>query len=98
MHIKAVVFHLENTLVRPAGLDIDKIKTSIGCPADKTILDFLQSLADAEGYSRILSSLDRLELEAAADMSPPTGTAELLQYLAIASESKGNLRLHLNTS
>ena len=30
MHIKAVVFHLENTLVQPNGLDIDGTKISNG--------------------------------------------------------------------
>jgi len=88
MHIKAVIFHLENTLVRPTGPDIDKIKISIGCPADKTIPDFLQSLASAEDRSRILSDLDRLEFEATADLRSPAGAVELLRYLELK-----NLRL-----
>ena len=72
MPIKAVIFHLENTLVRPIGLDIDRIKTSIGCPVDETILGFLQSLTHSEDRSRILSSLDRIESEAAADSTAET--------------------------
>jgi hydrogenase maturation factor/beta-phosphoglucomutase-like phosphatase (HAD superfamily) len=83
MHIKAVLFHLENTLIQSTRLDTDRIKTSIGCPADKTILDFLQGLAKAEDRSRILSSLDRLELEAAADLRLAAGAEELLRYLEL---------------
>jgi hydrogenase maturation factor/phosphoglycolate phosphatase-like HAD superfamily hydrolase len=88
MHIKAVLFHLENTLIQSTRLDIDKIKVSIGCPADKTILDFLQGLANAEDRNRLLSSLDLLELEAAADLHSPSGAGELLRYLELK-----NLRL-----
>ncbi len=83
MHIKAVFFHLESTLVRPTKLDIDRIKASIGCPAETTTLDFLQSLSKAEDRSRAQSSLDCLELEAAADSKSPPGAAEMLRYLEL---------------
>ena len=83
MHIKAVFFHLESTLVRPIKLDIDRIKASIGCPAETTTLDFLKSLSKAEDRSRAKSSLDRLELEAAADSKSPPGAAEMLRYLEL---------------
>jgi len=88
MHIKAVLFHLENTLIQSTRLDTDRIKSSIGCPADKTILGFLQSLKNSEDRSRAMSTLDRLELEAAADLPAPEGAAELLRYLELK-----NLRL-----
>jgi hydrogenase maturation factor/beta-phosphoglucomutase-like phosphatase (HAD superfamily) len=88
MHIKAVFFHLESTLVRPTKLDMARIKVSIGCPAEITTLDFLQSLSKAEDRSRAQSSLDRLELEAAADSKSAPGAAEMLRYLELK-----NLRL-----
>ena len=88
MHIKAILFHLENTLVQTTGLVTDKIKTSIGCPENKTILDFLQGLTNSEDRSRILSSLDHLELEAAVDLPAADGAMELLRYLELK-----NLRL-----
>jgi hydrogenase maturation factor/beta-phosphoglucomutase-like phosphatase (HAD superfamily) len=83
MHIKAVFFHLESTLVRPTKLDINRCKTSIGCPAETTTLDYLQSLSKAEDQSHAQSSLDLLELEAAADSKSPPGTVEMLQYLEL---------------
>ena len=83
MHIKAVVFHLENTLVQLPGLNFNDIKASIGCPADKTLPAFLQSLAGDEDYSRTLSRLDHLELKAAANVHLAAGIVELLQYLEL---------------
>lgn len=81
MHIKAVFFHLESTLVRSAKLDIHRIKASIGCPAESTILDFLQNLSKAEERSQVDSRLERLELEAAADSKSAPGAMDLLRYL-----------------
>ena len=83
MHIKAVFFHLESTLVRSAKLDIHRIKSTIGCPAESTILDFLHSLSKADERSQVQSSLERLELEAAADSKSAPGTMELLRYLEL---------------
>jgi hydrogenase maturation factor/beta-phosphoglucomutase-like phosphatase (HAD superfamily) len=88
MHIKAVFFHLESTLVRPAKLDIQRMKASIGCPAESTVLDFLHGLSNADDRRRTLSRLDSLELEAAANLKSAPGAGQLMGYL----ESKG---LHL---
>jgi len=88
MHIKAVFFHLESTLVGSTKLDIHRIKASIGCPAETTTLEFLQSLTKAKERSHIQANLERLELEAAVDSKSLPGTMELIRYL----ESKG---LHL---
>jgi len=81
LHIKAVLFHLESTLVRPPQQNMDRIKALIGCPAETTTIEFLQSLASAEDRSLAQSRLDRLELESAADSKSPPGTGELLRYL-----------------
>jgi len=83
MHTKAVLFHLESTLVRPTRLDINRINASIGCPAETTTIDFLDSLSKAADRSQAQSSLDRLELDAALDSKSPPGTLELLRYLEL---------------
>jgi hydrogenase expression/formation protein HypE len=83
MHIKAVFFHLESTLVRPTKLDNDRIKTLVGCPAETSILDFLLSLSKAEDRSQAQSGLDRLELEAALNSKSTPGAMELLRYLEL---------------
>jgi hydrogenase maturation factor/beta-phosphoglucomutase-like phosphatase (HAD superfamily) len=81
MHIKAVFFHLESTLVRSAELDNHRIKATMGCPAESTILDFLHSLSKADEQSRARSRLEHLELEAAAESTTAPGAMELLRYL-----------------
>ena len=83
IHTKAVLFHLESTLVRPTRLDINRINASIGCPAETTTIDFLDSLSKAADRSQAHSSLDRLELDAALDSKSPPGTLELLRYLEL---------------
>lgn len=83
MHIKAVFFHLESTLVRPIKLDIHRFKASIGCPAKTTTPEYLQSLSKAQDQIQAQTSLDRLELEAAADSKSPPGTVEMLRYLEL---------------
>jgi len=83
MHIKAVYFHLESTLVRSAKLDIHRIKAKIGCPAESTILDYLRSLSKADERSRVESRLEHLEFEAAAESTTAPGAMELLRYLDV---------------
>jgi len=83
MHIKAVFFHLESTLVRSAKLDIHRIKASIGCPAESTVPDFLRRLSKADEPGRIEPDLIGLELAAAADSASAPGAIELLHYLEL---------------
>ena len=85
MNIKAVLFHLESTLVRPTQIDIHHIKASIGCPADSTILDYLLSLSKVEDRDRTQSRLDSLEIQAAAELKAAPGARQLLGFL----KSKG---------
>ena len=83
MHIKAVCFHLEGTLAGPIRLDTGRIRASIGCPAATPPLDFLRTLSDREDRDRAASSLDHLELEAAADSTSPPGAGQVLRYLEL---------------
>ena len=88
MYIKAVLFHLESTLVRPVKLDMDRIKALVGCPSNTTLLEFVQSISSIEEQRHTQSSLYRLELEAAANSKSSTGAAEMFRYLTFK-----NLRL-----
>jgi hydrogenase maturation factor/beta-phosphoglucomutase-like phosphatase (HAD superfamily) len=83
MNIKAVIFDLETTLVQPTGFDLDRLKASIGCPAETPFIEFLQGISNAGERSGVLSSLNRLEVEAAANSMIPPGTGELLRYLEL---------------
>ncbi len=92
MHIKAVLFHLESSLVLPDSLALANIKASIGCPVDTDPLDFIRSLNNAEDRRQARSKLAPLELEAAASSRPSPDAREILQYLNLK-----NLRLGIAT-
>ena len=92
MQIKAVMFHLESTLVVPANLDMRQIKASIGCPAETNSLDFIRSLNSAADRRQARSKLEHLELEAAGSSKPAPDAGDILQYLKLK-----NLRLAIST-
>jgi len=92
MQIKAVMFHLESTLVVPANLEMREIKASIGCPAETNTLDFIRSLNNAEDRRQARSKLEHIELEAAGSSKPTPDAGDILQYLKLK-----NLRLAIST-
>jgi hydrogenase expression/formation protein HypE len=92
MRIKAVLFHLESSLVLPDSLAMTNIKASIGCPVETNPLDFIRSLNNAEDRRQARSKLAHLELAAAASSKPSPDAREILQYLNLK-----NLRLALAT-
>jgi hydrogenase expression/formation protein HypE len=83
MQIKAVMFHIESTLVVPDRFDTTKIKASIGCPAETSILDFIRSLKNDADKRKVCSKLEHLELEAAASAIPSSDAGDILQYLIL---------------
>lgn len=88
MHIKAVLFHLESTLVLPDSRAVTTIKAAIGCPDQTSPLEFIRRLKNAEKRSQAQSKLEHLELEAAASAKPSPDARDILQYL-----NSKNLRL-----
>jgi hydrogenase expression/formation protein HypE len=83
MRIKAVLFHLESTLVKAQGSRAAKIKAAIGCPAETGALDFIRSLPDEDARARARSELERLALEAAANSKPAPGAPQIVRYLKL---------------
>ena len=92
MQIKAVVFHLESSLVLPDSLAETNIKASLGCPLETSPLDFIRRLKNAEDRKQARSKLEHLELRAAARSKPAPGAKEILQYLNLR-----NVRLAIVT-
>jgi hydrogenase expression/formation protein HypE len=88
MHIKAVLFQLESTLVLPDSRAVATIKAAIGCPDQTSPLEFIRRLKKAEKRSQVQSKLEHLELEAAARAKPSPDARDILQYLNLK-----NLRL-----
>ena len=81
MHIKAVLFHLESTLVLPGRAAMTKIKTAIGCPTETNLLDYIRELDDTGAAGQICFRLENLEPEAAASSKPSPGAADVLRFL-----------------
>ena len=81
MHIKAVLFHFESTLIQLTGLDMTAIKGSIGCPADLHIVDHVRNLKSADDRKAAIHNLDDLEVKAADSAVLDPAAKDILDYL-----------------
>ena len=79
--IAGVLFDFDSTLTRPGSIDFRAIKQSLGCPADSTILDFIDSLSDASKRGAALDVLTHNERIAAEASLPADGAEELVGEL-----------------
>lgn len=79
--VKAVLFDFDGTLTRPGAIDFVKIKKAIGCPTDRPILEFIQTLPSMEERSKALAILDRFEIEAARNSLPAAGSESIVRFL-----------------
>ena len=79
--IKAVVFDFDGTLTKPGAIDFAVIRETIGCPPGKPILEYIEKLSDPESRAKALTTLDDVEMEAAANSEPNAGAEALIHYL-----------------
>jgi hydrogenase expression/formation protein HypE len=77
----AVVFDFDGTLTLPGALDLPRVKAELGCPADSSILEFLESLDDAAFRERAEAVLCAYETEAAAASRERPSAGELIRYI-----------------
>lgn len=80
-HIKAVLFYWDGTLVEQDQRAIKKLKSDIGCPLQKTLLEFIQSRTDLPEKKRRLSKLGAQEKAAALNLKLHPAALETLQYI-----------------
>ena len=80
MVIKGVLFDFDGTLTVPGAIDFIKIKDSLGCPREKTILEFIESL-DKDKQEKANRLLDRHEEEAAHISLPAPGAESVIREL-----------------
>ncbi len=80
MVIKGVLFDFDGTLTIPGAIDFIKIKDSLGCPREKTILEFIESL-DKDKQEKANRLLDRYEEEAARISLPAKGAESVIREL-----------------
>jgi hydrogenase expression/formation protein HypE len=80
MIIKGVLFDFDGTLTLPGALDFPAIKREMGCPADQTILEYLETLPSAE-RAVPLKILEEKEMAAAETSSPNNGAEKCISVL-----------------
>jgi HAD superfamily hydrolase (TIGR01509 family) len=81
--IAAVLFDFDGTLTRPGALDFAAIRREVGCPSDRPVLEFIDSLDSAEERHDAHAVLDAHEMAAAALSEPAPGSETLLRQLTV---------------
>jgi hydrogenase maturation factor/beta-phosphoglucomutase-like phosphatase (HAD superfamily) len=81
IHIKAVLFQLQGTVVQDRQLAEKKLKAGIGCPAEIPLFDYIQNLPKPAKRKQILSALEDLELESVTKSDPEAAFLKTLPYL-----------------
>ncbi len=76
-----MLFDFDGTLTAPGELDFDAIRRTVGCPPDRLVLEWALAIEDEEERTRVLGSLERFELDAAARSQPNEGSEDLVRTL-----------------
>ncbi|MEE8415990.1 MAG: HAD-IA family hydrolase [Desulfobacterales bacterium] len=79
--IKAVLFDFDGTLTQPGALDFGVIRAAIDCPKNRSILEFIETLATKQQQEDALAVLEHFEAEAASKSKPNPGAEELIRHL-----------------
>lgn len=78
--IKGVLFDFDGTLTQPGALDFPAIKEELGCPADETILEWVE-IQPAAKRTELMKILEEQEEAAAEAALPNRGAEECLSAL-----------------
>ena len=103
--IKAVLFDFDGTLTQPGALDFNVIKSELGCPLDRPVLEFIQDLPTDALRQRATAALDRFETDGARNSTPNAHAEELIAWLQehglriviISRNSRQSIQLALKT-
>ena len=87
---EAIVFDFDGTLTTPGHIDFAAIRSDIGCPAELSILAFIDTLSDTDRRSA-KGILDAYEMDAASQVGPAPGLEETVEYLKSHSIRMGIL-------
>ncbi|MCD4656465.1 MAG: HAD family hydrolase [Planctomycetes bacterium] len=78
--INCLLFDMDGTLTMPM-LDFDAIKVEMDVPVGISILEYLETVEDADKRSRLWAILDKHELHAATNSTPNHGYPKLMEFL-----------------
>jgi len=79
--MKLVLFDFDGTLTKPGSLDFAVIRKAVGCPRDRPILEYIDSLPSASRRAECHKILDDHEIEGAEKSQPNPGAEDLLRFL-----------------
>ncbi len=79
--IRAVLFDFDGTLTIPGAIDFEAMRSAVGCPPGRSILAYVESIADPSRRREAESAIEAIELSAADRAGEQPGAAELLAYL-----------------
>lgn len=75
------MFDFDGTLTMPDGLDFPAIKTYLGCPPDRYVLEWADELPPGPARDRAFAALAEFELKGAARSRPNAGAQEAVRRL-----------------
>lgn len=87
--IRAVLFDFDGTLTEPDSLDFNTIRSAIGCPKGRPVLEFISEISSPEARAAASRILDAFETEAARHSRPNAGAEEVLGYLSARGVKAG---------
>ena len=79
--VRAVLFDFDGTLTLPGAIDFEAMRSAVGCPPGRSILGYLESIADPVRRNEAEEAVDAIELEAADRAREQPGAAALLAHL-----------------
>ncbi len=79
--VKAVLFDFDGTLTRPGAIDFHRIRETIGCPPERTILEFISELPDKGRREEAIAFLHRMEMGAAEASTPNEDAEDIIAHL-----------------
>jgi hydrogenase expression/formation protein HypE len=89
--VQGVLFDFDDTLTLPGALDFEYIRTEVGCPPHKAILEFIAELPSAAARREASARLVELELEAAGRAQPNPAASQVVSWLRERGQPAGIL-------
>ena len=74
--IRAVLFDFDGTLTEPGSLDFGVVRDAVGCPRERPVLEFINSIASQAERDEAFKILDAFEAEAARQSRPNSGAED----------------------
>ncbi len=87
--IQAILFDFDGTLSQPGAIDYGQLRQAIACPPGDPILEFIDTICDAEARQTALTTLNQYELAAAANTRPDAAAEEIVTQLRQAGLKLG---------